>query len=221
MADEEQKVDAPKAEEVPKGEGDAVAAEKEESVEQKETEKSVDKKQEAAAAKEEATAVKEETSDEVVEDKAAEANPNETETKTTVDIEDTREAAEYRRALRHGQMIPGLTQICHNLGFTTTGVNGALYLDPENEVILTKGGNFARIIDLKTLKSKYIEGLDGAGVGAIAVTQVRSFFFRLQGWLRIPKKFASPVKKQFDQTLPFSPYFHTTGQAVFRGWLYR
>ena len=185
MADEEQKVDAPKAEEVPKGEGDAVAAETEETVEQKETEKSVDDKQEATAAKEETTAVKEEAtavkekaSDEVVEDEAA----NETETKkNVVEIEDNRDVEEYRRALRHGQMTPGLCEICHNLGFTTTGVNGALYLDPENEVILTKGGNFARIIDLKTLKSKYIEGLDGAGVGAIAVTQVRSFFFRLQG----------------------------------------
>ena len=157
MADEEQKVDAPKAEEVPKGEGDAVAAETEETT----------------AVKEEAKAVKEKASDE----EAA----NETETKTSVEIEDTRDAEEYRRALRHGQMTPGLCEICHNLGFTTTGVNGALYLDPENEVILTKGGNFARIIDLKTLKSKYIEGLDGAGVGAIAVTQVRLFFFRLQG----------------------------------------
>ena len=130
MADEEQKVDAPKAEEVPKGEGDAVAAETEETVEQKETEKSVDDKQEATAAKEETTAVKEEAtavkekaSDEVVEDEAA----NETETKkNVVEIEDNRDVEEYRRALRHGQMTPGLCEICHNLGFTPTGVNGAL-----------------------------------------------------------------------------------------------
>lgn len=78
-------------------------------------------------------------------------------------------------------MAPGLTTICHNLGFTTTGVNSALYLDIPNQVILTRGGNFVRILDLKTLKSKYIEGLDGAGVGAMRRYRCHecAFFFPL------------------------------------------
>ena len=153
MADEEQKVDATKTEEVAADvKGDADAEAKEDSANKEVTETTASKDA---------------------------VDPNETETKSTVEEDDGvgRDPDDYRRALRKGQMTPGLTAICHNLGFTTTGVNSALYLDIPNQVILTKGGNFARLLNLKTLKSTYIEGLDGAGVGAIAVTQVRSFPF--------------------------------------------
>ena len=199
MADVEQKVDATTAEQVaPSEKADADAkddsAKKEQTENAGDTEQTVTGKEEEQKAadtneqKEEAAPAKEEEQKEAgatseSEQKVTDAQPAaeeaEAEGGDTEDVEPepaaddvTRDPDEFRRALRKGQMVPGLTAICHNLGFTTTGVNSALYLDIPNQVILTKGGNFVRILDLKTLKSKYIEGLDGAGVGAIAVTNV-------------------------------------------------